>query len=220
MTATTMPGWPGMWAKAQRWEAVREHWARGAGDETRRGGRHHGLRGPWGMGGPGFGFPWAGPGRPRPRRGDVRFAVLRLLSEQPMHGYQIITELTERSGGVWRPSPGSVYPTLQQLEDEGLVTASEQEGRRTFSLTEAGRAEVERAAVGRSDPWDDLADEAGEAAKGLRWSAVQVMRAVMQVAMTGDDRVAAGAERLLNDTRRALYRLLAEAGEPDGEEEQ
>lgn len=171
--------------------------------------RGPGFRGPW-MGGPGFGFPWGGPGRPRPRRGDVRLAVLSLLAAQPMHGYQIITELTERSGGAWRPSPGSIYPTLQQLEDEGLVTATEQGGRRTFSLTESGRAEVERASAGRKAPWEELADEDGHTARSLRAAAAQVMGAVMQVASAGNDRQLAEAERLLKGTRKALYRLLAE----------
>ena len=86
----------------------------------------------------GWGPPWMGPG-PRARRGDVRIAVLALLAEGPMHGYQIITELESRSGGVWRPSPGSVYPTLQLLEDEDLVTSQEVGGKRVYSITDAGR---------------------------------------------------------------------------------
>jgi DNA-binding PadR family transcriptional regulator len=169
-----------------------------------------------GMGGPGFGaFPW-GPGRPRSRRGDVRFAVLRLLSEQPMHGYQMITELTERSSGAWRPSPGSIYPTLQQLEDEGLVTVAEQDGRRTFSLTDAGRAEVERMSARRA-PWEEQAEEGGTGARDLRAMAFQVMGGVMQVAAMGNERQRAGAESLLKETRRALFRLLAD-DDDNGEE--
>ena len=85
----------------------------------------------------GFGGPMFGRG-PKVGRGDVRAAIIALLAEEPMHGYQIITELTERSGGVWRPSPGSVYPTLQVMEDQGLVTADKSEGRRVFSLTAEG----------------------------------------------------------------------------------
>lgn len=142
-------------------------------------------------------------------------AVLSLLAEQPMHGYQMITELAERSGGAWRPSPGSIYPTLQQLEDEGLVTVAERDGRRTFSLTDAGRAEVERASAGRRAPWDELADEDGEGARGLRTTAMQVMGAVMQVAAAGNERQLARAEGLLKDTRKALYRLLAEDDDQD-----
>ncbi|HTX63676.1 MAG TPA: PadR family transcriptional regulator, partial [Acidimicrobiales bacterium] len=137
-------------------------------------------------------------------------AVLSLLAEQPMHGYQMITELAERSSGAWRPSPGSIYPTLQQLEDEGLVTVTEQDGRRTFALTEAGRDEVRRASAGRRAPWDELAEEDGAEARSLRTTAFQVMGAVMQVAAAGDEGQVARAERLLKETRRSLYRLLAE----------
>jgi DNA-binding PadR family transcriptional regulator len=136
--------------------------------------------------------------------------VLTLLAEAPMHGYQIITELSERSGGVWRPSPGSVYPTLQQLQDEGLVSVEEQEGRRTFSLTDAGRTEVERASQGRRAPWEDMADEADDGAGRLRKQVGQLIAAVMQVAATGNEEQVAQSEKLLTETRRALYRLLAE----------
>ena len=179
---------------------------------------HHGRgRGPWGFGGPPFPGPsFAGGGRPRPRRGDVRLAVLTLLAEQPMHGYQIITELGSRSGGVWRPSPGSVYPTLQQLQDEGLVTVSEEDGRRTFSLTDAGRAEVERASAGRRAPWEDMADEADEAAGRLKSLVGQLIAATIQVATAGTHDQVAQAEKVLIDARRAMYRLLAE-DEPRGQ---
>jgi DNA-binding PadR family transcriptional regulator len=168
-------------------------------------------RGPWGFGGPPFPGPWfAGGGRPRPRRGDVRLAVLTLLAEQPMHGYQIITELGSRSGGVWRPSPGSVYPTLQQLQDEGLVTVAEEDGRRTFSLTDAGKAEVERASAGRRAPWEDMADEADDAAGTLKSLVGQLIAATIQVATAGTHDQVAQAEKVLTDARRAMYRLLAE----------
>src|SRR5689334_20545042 len=113
-----------------------------------RGGRRggHGQRGgPWGFpgGGP-FGGPppWAGR-RSKARRGDVRAALLALLAEEPRNGYQLIQEIEERSGGEWRPSPGAVYPALQQLTDEGLIEAEEQEGRRTFRLSDSGRAYAE-----------------------------------------------------------------------------
>jgi DNA-binding PadR family transcriptional regulator len=181
------------------------------GDRWPGGGHHPRGRGPWGFGGPPFPGPWfAGGGRPRPRRGDVRLAVLTLLAEQPMHGYQIITELGTRSGGVWRPSPGSVYPTLQQLQDEGLVTVAEEDGRRTFSLTDAGRAEVERASAGRRAPWEDMADEADDAAGRLKSLVGQLIAATMQVATAGTHDQVAQAEKVLTDARRAMYRLLAE----------
>jgi DNA-binding PadR family transcriptional regulator len=181
------------------------------GDRWPGPGHHHRGRGPWGFGGPPFPGPWfAGGGRPRPRRGDVRVAVLTLLAEQPMHGYQIITELGSRSGGVWRPSPGSVYPTLQQLQDEGLVTVAEEDGRRTFSLTDAGRAELERASAGRRAPWEDMADEADDAAGGLKSLIGQLIAATIQVATAGTHDQVAQAEKVLTDARRAMYRLLAE----------
>ena len=145
--------------------------------------------------------------------------MLALLAEQPMHGYQIITELASRSGGAWQPSPGSVYPTLQQLADEGLVTVSESDGRRTFSLTDAGRAEFERASAGRRAPWEDMAEDVDEEAMQLREHAGQVMSAAMQVAATGSVQQLGRAEKLLADCRRALYRLLAE-DEPEEEEEE
>ena len=93
--------------------------------------------------------------RTRMGRGDVRTAVLALLAEKPMHGYQIIQQIEERSGGSWKPSPGSVYPTLQLLADEGLIRAEESNGRKTYSLTEEGR-EVADAAAEKSAPWEAL----------------------------------------------------------------
>jgi DNA-binding PadR family transcriptional regulator len=176
---------------------------------------HAGHPGPWGFGGPPWMRHWGGGprgprGRPRPRRGDVRLAILTLLAEEPMHGYQIITELGARSGGIWRPSPGSIYPTLQQLQDEGLVSVDEQDGRRTFSLTETGRAEAQNASTGRRAPWDQMTDDDHDGAARLRERAGQVMAAVMQVAVAGTDEHIDRAEQLLTQTRRGLYRLLAE----------
>lgn len=211
-SSTTWPGafMPGWWAGAMRHLMCAQGAGGPAGEGFWHGGWHHRGRGPWGFGPP-FGPPWfGGPRRPRPRRGDVRLAILTLLAEQPMHGYQIITELSARTGGMWQPSPGSVYPTLQQLEDEGLVVVYEQEGRRTFSLTDTGRAEVARASAGRRAPWEEMSAEDDQAASGLRNSAMQLLAAAMQVGATGSDEQIARAETLLNDTRRALYRLLAE----------
>src|SRR5919108_1951248 len=91
-----------------------------------------------------YGFPGFGPPRgPRARRGDVRAALLVLLAEEPRNGYQLMQEIEQRSDGVWRPSPGSVYPALQQLEDEGLVRVEPGEGRKAYGLTDEGRAYVE-----------------------------------------------------------------------------
>ena len=145
--------------------------AAGDGDGTTpsdsRVGRHGGF-------GSGFGPPMFGRG-PKRGRGDVRAAIIALLAEEPMHGYQIITELTERSGGVWRPSPGSVYPTLQALEDQGLVTADKAEGRRVFSLTDEGRAEAEAAGDGPA-PWERAARGADRSLVDLRGLMVEVAR--------------------------------------------
>src|SRR5919199_6125988 len=113
-------------------------------------------RGPWGGLGPGG--PPFGRGAPRVRRGNVRAAILALLAERPMHGYEIIQELESRTGGVWRPSPGSVYPTLQLLEDEGLITSEESGGRRRFSLTDEGRAEAQRET--EAPPWAEFDESA------------------------------------------------------------
>src|SRR6478672_5113065 len=99
-----------------------------------------------------------GRGRHRVRRGDVRSAILALLDDRPMHGYAIITELDERTGGRWRPSAGSIYPTLQLLEDEDLVTAEEAEGKRVYSLTEAGREAAPERTEG-SRPWEEVDDD-------------------------------------------------------------
>lgn len=185
------------------------------------GGDWHGSwHGHWrAVGGPGQGFGPAFFGRgSRAARGDVRAAVLALVGEQPMHGYQIIRELSERSGGVWMPSPGSVYPTLQLLEDEGLVTSEQQEGRRVYSATEAGRA-VAAERRDRPAPWDEVASEADASLLDLREVAVLLMVASRQVAHAGNSSDVAKAKAVLTDARKALYGILAESpgDEPEGE---
>jgi DNA-binding PadR family transcriptional regulator len=158
--------------------------------------------------GPGSSESFFGHG-PRANRGDIRAAILALLAEQPMHGYQIIQEITARSGGVWTPSPGSVYPTLQHLEDEGLVTIDTSEGRKVFSLTDAGRA----AHAARDDaaaPWVEVGRDVGEGVFDLRDAIGQVVGAVRQIARGGTPAQLAAAKRLLGETRRSLYRILAE----------
>lgn len=182
---------------------------------ARRHGRH-GRHGRFGHHGPGPGFgPWGGGfggpffGRgPKVGRGDVRAAILALLAEEPMHGYQVIQELTERSGGVWRPSPGSIYPTLQMLEDEGLVKGTETQGRRVFQLTEAGEAEVAKRDRDTPAPWE-VFGEAGPL-MDLREIGFGVVAAVRQVAQTGSERQIARAKEILAETRKSLYRLLGE----------
>jgi DNA-binding PadR family transcriptional regulator len=171
------------------------------------------LRRMRGFGGPGFGGPRGrGRGRGRARRGDVRLAVLRLLAEEPRNGYQLMQEIEERSGGHWRPSPGSMYPTLSQLEDEGLIQTIQAEGRRAFEITDAGREQVE-ARAGEPDPWTPADDHSEHAMAELGPLVIGIGKAVWQVASVGTDEQRERALRLLHETRRGLYGILAE--DPD-----
>jgi len=155
---------------------------------------------------------------PRVRRGDVRSAALALLSEEPRNGYQIIQEISARSGGVWRPSPGSVYPALQQLQDEVLIRAELAEGgRAVYTLTDEGRAYVEAHQDELRAPWDAVADTVGGAAIEMRELFGQVAMAAMQVARAGSEAQIGQARRVLTDARRALYRILA-SDDADGED--
>jgi DNA-binding PadR family transcriptional regulator len=154
----------------------------------------------------------------RAGRGDIRAAILVLLAEEPMHGYQIIQDLTERTGGVWRPSPGAVYPALQQLEDEGLVRQEERDGRRLYHLTDAGRTYVEERRGDLVAPWDAVNEAVGEAGFGIFNVVRDLHVAAMQLAHVGNEEQAAEATRILTDARRALYRILAE-DEPAGGEQ-
>jgi DNA-binding PadR family transcriptional regulator len=189
------------------------------------GGRRHGP-GPFGGpppfgrgGGPGRGFPFGpfGPfGRgPRARRGDVRAGILALLAEGPRNGYQIIQELGQRSGGAWRPSPGSIYPALQQLEDEGLVRAEEIDGKRAFRLTDAGRDYMAARREEPAAPWDAMSGGAEHPAMETGELLQQVALAAMQVVHTGTAAQQAEARQILTNARRSLYRVLAE-DEPAG----
>src|SRR3954452_19488048 len=171
-----------------------------------RGGRgRHGHRGGRHGFGPGFGGPPFGRG-PRARRGDVRAALLVLLAEEPRNGYGLMQEIESRSGGVWRPSPGSVYPALQQLEDEGLVRSVESGGRRQYELTDEGRAYVEENRETLAEPWNEVAGDMSSGVFELRSVASQVTAALMQVAFAGSDAQVEEAKKVLADTRRALYR--------------
>lgn len=173
-----------------------------------------GPGGPGGFFGPGFGHggPWGGRGRGGPRgrarRGDVRASILALLKERPMHGYEMIQEIAERSGGAWKPSPGSVYPTLQLLEDEGLIASESAGGKKLFALTETGRT---AAGEGPEAPWE-------EASRGVDWEELNeirqagfgLMEAFGQVWKTGSKEQREEALVVLNEARKKLYLILAD----------
>ena len=172
---------------------------------------------PWG--GPPFDDPFGrGPGRRRQRRGDIKFALLELLAERPRHGYELIKELEERFGGFYRPSPGTVYPTLQLLEDEGHLSVAEQGGKKTYSLTESGhRLLAERHASAEhagGPPWAQAPFHEGAADRHeLRTRLHSLMAAVQQVAQHGTPAQREAAMAQLDATRRELYRILAQEGE-------
>ncbi|HEY0521005.1 MAG TPA: PadR family transcriptional regulator [Ilumatobacteraceae bacterium] len=158
-----------------------------------------------------FGFgPDAPMGRgPRRGRGDVRTAALLLLLERPMHGYEMITEIRERSGGAWSPSPGAIYPTIQLLNDEGLITTQDQDGKKVSALTDEGRKVAEELSTTKTAPWDDASSDAGEGAPSLRHAIHHLLMATKQVAMAGTDAQRTRATALLDETRRKIYALLA-----------
>jgi DNA-binding PadR family transcriptional regulator len=222
-------GWPGFGRGCVGFEEIKEELRAamtglrgGRGQQQAFGGQH--PFGSWGMfGGPGFGGPpWAGgprgPRGPKARRGDVRAAILAVLAEQPMNGYQIIQEVAERSGGVWKPSPGSIYPTLQQLEDEGLVTADAATGRRTFTLTDEGRAYVAEHAEEVSAPWEAMGAPADDE-NGLKPILGQVATAMWQLMAAGSPEQQAKAREALITLRRTLYSILAD-DDDDAERDQ
>jgi DNA-binding PadR family transcriptional regulator len=186
--------------------------ASGGGERGRHRDRVYGPGPRGGSGGLFGGFsPGGGPWRGRKaRRGDIRMAALLLLAEEPRNGYQIMQEVQERSGGIWSPSPGSVYPALAQLEDEGLIHAEEMDGRRLFRLTDTGRKLLDERDSARPAPWEEMGESAAgqpqELMKALRATAV----AAAQVARTGSEVQIATAQKILATARRDLYRLLAE----------
>ena len=195
-------------------------------------GRHH--RG--GPGGPpgGHGMPFGGGPPPfghqppfgfwnaffrrgqRARRGDVRAGILALLNEAPRNGYQIMQELEQRSRGFWRPSPGSVYPALQQLEDEGLIAQETAPGGKVYTLTAQGRAYVKSHAEEIGAPWEAMSEPA---ARGDPIDLISEMRAVggavFQLTHSGEPKQLAEAKKILQQTKRQLYGLLAQGGEDD-----
>jgi DNA-binding PadR family transcriptional regulator len=141
-------------------------------------------------------------------RGDVRAAILTLLAEEPKHGYQLIREIEERTGGKWKPSAGSVYPTLQLLADEGLVTTEISQDRKVYSLTEAGREEA--AAAAGSAAWENTAPFDTNALGAVPKASIELAQAVSQLVRTGTSQQHHAAAELLNETRRKIYSILAQ----------
>ncbi|GAA2026614.1 hypothetical protein GCM10009740_15450 [Terrabacter terrae] len=220
-------GWGGGWGGG--FGPGRGQWGGPGGP----GGPGHGGRGrpgppPWvadlvrHFGGPGFGPEFGGRRGPRARRGDVRAAILDVLAGDEMNGYQLIQQISERTGGAWKPSPGSVYPTVQQLEDEGLVEGREVDGRRLLRLTDAGRAYVEENAEEMAATWrpfeapseDEEAPRPAGGAGDLMPLVGQVMGGMWQIVTTGTSQQRAEAAEILTETRRKLYSLLAD-GDPE-----
>ncbi|WP_304111632.1 PadR family transcriptional regulator [Mycolicibacterium bacteremicum] len=182
-----------------------------------------GPQGPFGPGfgfgpsfGPGFGFGPGGPrgghrgrgGRGRGRRGDVRTAILALLAERPMHGYEMTQEIAARSNGLWKPSPGSVYPTLQLLVDEDLIVPAETEGsKKTFELTDQGRTAAEAI---ETPPWEEIAGDADPNEVNLRAALGQLFAAVAQSAHTAGEEQQQRILEIVNNARREVYQILGE----------
>jgi DNA-binding PadR family transcriptional regulator len=176
-------------------------------------GRHGHGHGP-GPGGWGRDFGamrgWGGGRRRRMHRGDVRAALLVLLEDGPQTGYGLMEEIERRSEGAWRPSPGSVYPTLKQLEDEELVQAEAGQGRTPFTLTDAGKAYVEENREQLGQPWARPDEGVGEGRLELRGLLSQIAAATYQLSVAADEAQVARAKELLGETRRGLYRILAD----------
>ena len=171
------------------------------------GGGFGGSSGAWWPGAPGS--PGSSRG-PKAGRGDVRAAILAVLAEGPRNGYQIMSEIEERSGGAWRPSPGAVYPALAQLADEGLIAGEESGGRRTFSLTDAGRAYVEQHPEMARGAWESAAQQEAWQVPGLFAVAARLGGGIVQIAHGGTPEQVRAAEQLLEQTRRRLYQILAD----------
>lgn len=190
-------------------------WFGGSGSGGRGGGGGRGAGGGWPTGGL-----WEAMenlrgqfeqkvGGTRMGKGDVRSAVLALLAEKPMHGYQIIQEIDDRSGGSWKPSPGSVYPTLQLLADEGLILAEESNGRKTYSLTAEGRA-VADASGDRSAPWEASSSRDSGRATALPKAGIDLAQAAAQVGRSGNPEQVKQAVAVLEEARRKLFSILAQ----------
>lgn len=202
------------YGKNSPWDPYRQH--RGHG----RRGSHWGGPPPWlaEMFGPQFGGPGSGRGGggPRVRRGDVRTAILDVLgtSPEPINGYQVIQQIAERTDGAWRPSPGSVYPTIAQLEDEGLVEDAPT-GRKALRLTDEGRTWVAEHPDELAAVWAPFDERTPEDTEDLKQVIKQTVGAIVQVATQGTPEQRRKAVQILADARRSLYGLLAEG--PDSE---
>ncbi len=179
----------------------------GPGGHALRPHDHRGRRG--GRGGP------EGRGRGRIHRGDVRTAILLALADEPMHGYQIMQAISDRTGGAWRPSPGAVYPTIAQLEDEGLVTTQEEGGRRLVTLTPEGRMYVEERSARLGDPFAGFTDR--PAGPDLRGPLHELQTAARQIVTSGSAGQVEAAAQVLAGARRSLYLILAGEGEDASE---
>lgn len=197
---------------------AREHhgpWERGFGGRKgpgHWGGGFVGAKGGW----------WPGPPAPPGRkasRGDVRAAILALLREGPRNGYQIMAEIEERSSGAWRPSPGAVYPALSQLADEGLIEPDETGGKRMFRLTDAGREYIAENPEMARGAWESSAQQEAWQVPGLFAEAARLGSGIVQLAKVGSQDQIRAAERLLERTRRELYRLLADDAAPADDEQ-
>ncbi len=189
---------------------------RGRGPAGHWGGGFVGARGGWWPGPPGPPGPARGP---KASRGDVRAAILALLKEGPRNGYQIMSEIEERSRGAWRPSPGAVYPALSQLADEGLVADEKADGRRVFRLTDAGRRYVEEHPEMARGAWESSAQQEAWEVPGLFAEAARLGAGIVQIAHAGTPDQLRAAERLLQRTRRELYQILADDAEDADEED-
>ncbi|HEX9067018.1 MAG TPA: PadR family transcriptional regulator, partial [Streptosporangiaceae bacterium] len=182
-----------------------------------RGPGHWGGGGPWGAWWPGPAGPPGPPKATKASRGDVRAAILALLREGPLNGYQIMSEIEERSGGAWRPSPGAVYPALSQLADEGLISGEESGGRRTFALTEAGREYIEQNPEMARGAWESAEQQEAWQVPGLFAEAARLGAGIVQITHAGTPDQIKAAEKLLAKARRDLYRILADDDDDDAD---